>query len=547
MVNEHSRRAGSVASIVIALLLAGGGLLAASLETELEEDRIAVGDSTTLRVRIQGGAGEMRPVGNPNVPGLDIGYGGVQQRYEFINGRSRSSVELLYTVTALREGRYTIPPIAFTLKGTRLESRAVTLTVVRGAAAVPGGRQTARVDVKGSVELTARRVVTGQPLVMRYYLAAAGTAVQLQGFEKLPEAKGFVIKKIDEAAPAPAGEGEYQKSYITSFILIPAGAGGFTVGGGVAAVLVDEPISGFGGFNFPGMTRPRALPFPEERIEVAALPAGAPAGFHGDVGAFTVAAECSRDTVPLYAEKRITVTVKGSGNLLSMTRPECLGCEGLKVIGEDGEAKYEVKGGAVSGEKKFQFTVIPEREGAVENLRFRLVAFNPARGAYEAIESAPVSFTVKGGRKQKGGEGFDSDRDERLDLNPLYLVLIVLIAGGAVAAAVLWERRRYRIIAPPAPDPVEDRPREGAAVADPAAGINRALLTRDAALFLKEAERYLAAIEKDPVYAAWPADRRATVSALKEELYTIKYGGGSVAAAEMTALGDRLLALRSDG
>ena len=52
---------------------------AAQLETEIEDAAIDVGDTTTLRVKISGEAGNIKAVKYPSVPGLKIEYSGMEQ------------------------------------------------------------------------------------------------------------------------------------------------------------------------------------------------------------------------------------------------------------------------------------------------------------------------------------------------------------------------------------------------------------------------------------------------------------------------------------
>jgi len=86
------KRTGSILLSAAVLFAAAAPALPAQLETVLEEPAIEVGDSTTLRVKISGDPEDVKPVKYPSVPGLRIEYSGMQQSYQYINGKSWSGV-----------------------------------------------------------------------------------------------------------------------------------------------------------------------------------------------------------------------------------------------------------------------------------------------------------------------------------------------------------------------------------------------------------------------------------------------------------------------
>ncbi len=153
------------ARAILGLLLAAP-LRAAVLETRLDEGAIEIGESTTLRVKLPGDTSDVRPVKFPSAPGLRIEYTGMQRSFQYINGKSFSGVELIFSVTGLKRGTYRIPPFSFRRGNEILRSGEVSLAVTAGS----GGETGAAMDIKTSVELSANTAYVGQPVVMRYYL-----------------------------------------------------------------------------------------------------------------------------------------------------------------------------------------------------------------------------------------------------------------------------------------------------------------------------------------------------------------------------------------
>ncbi len=549
------RNTGRIVLCAALALFAATGLRAAQLATEIDEPTVEVGDSTTLKVRLSGDAGDVKPLKYPSVPGLRIEYSGMERSFEYINGKSWSGVKLVFMVTALRKGHYRIPPFVFQRGGQRMESREVSLTVVAGgsAAAESGEESSAAGDIRSSVELSSGSAYVGQPIIMRYYIMTSGIRATVHRFNEHPETRGFAIKMIDDPAHDREGgqEGGYEKDHLVTFALIPAGSGAYRVGGGSATVSVEAPMrirrNDFFGFNFPGMSRPQELPFDTKPVAVMALPAqGKPEKFQGDIGSFSIKAEYAPDTIKVYEEKKVTVTIEGNGNLVTMTKPFMeKEIPGLKVLIEDGESAIKLDGARLRGSKKFVFTLVPEKGGDFNAGRIKFSFFNPDGGRYETVETKEISFTAKG-EGIKSGARYDTDtEDKKLDLNPLYFVLIVLAVAGTIVFVVFWERKRYRLVAHGADQGREEDTKQDAAPdVDHAAEALNAAERGDSEGFLKAAEKALDQARRGfagPI----PGETESAMDRIKEEIYGYKFGRGSIAVEDMKRIIEEIRKLKN--
>ena len=546
------KRTGRILACAALALVAALPLPAAQMETVLEEPSIEVGDSTTLRVKLSGDPGDVKPVKYPSVPGLRIEYAGMQQSYQFINGKTWSGVELLFTVTGLRKGRYRIPPFEFRRGNATMTSGEVTLTVAPGGGGGGGGEGSGVADVRPWVELSTATAYVGQPIIMRYYLKSAGMRATVHQFSELPENKGFAAKQVEDPMHdrESTREGDYEKTHLVTFALIPAGPGNYKVGGGSAVVSVQVASRGardfFGGFGFPGFTRQQALEFDSRPVTVRALPAaGRPAGFQGDIGSFTMKMECPSGDIKVYEEKKVSVIVSGTGNLVTMTKPALeREVPGLKVIAEEGETDMALEGNRLKGSKKFTYTLIPDKPGPVSPGRFRFSFFNPDTGRYETAESAEISFTAKGDDKG-GAASFDEDSGgKKIDLNLLWFALIALGIAGMVVFVVLWERRKYRLATSfSGTGAEEEEERAAGEEPDHFAEAARCIETNDPAGFLKEAEKAVDQARRG-FTGTVPEAAAAAVSRLKDRIYGYKFGGSAVSSDDMKRLIDEIAVLR---
>jgi hypothetical protein len=522
-------------------------LPAALLDTEIDDTMIEVGESTMIRVRLPGDPSDVKPLKYPSVPGLKIEYSGMQRSLQIINGKSWSGAELLFTVTALKQGKYRIPGFVFSRGKDMFQSRGITLSASAGR---PGSRS-AVMDIKPLVTLSAARSYVGQPVVMRYYILTSGINATLRGFEHIPDTKGFVIKKIDESDndEPHMGELEYEKNHITSFALIPTEPGIHRVGGGKAVFSVDARIrrsreEDFFQFNFPAFSQTKTIDFETRPINTLPLPRqGMPDNFRGDIGLFTIKADYTDEMINVYGEKKVTVTVEGKGNLITMTRPALENMvDGLKVISEDGESSIKIAGSEITGSRKFLYTLIPEKSGTYECGNFKLSVFNPARGSYETLSTKNISFIAKGDAK-KTGPGFDTEPEKKLDFNPLYFLFIVLALGGIIGFVIFWERKRYKIATGDGGSVVEEQIKQGGAeMRDFQSDLARCVERGDGEYFLKTADKTLDLLLRG-FEGAVPGEVEVAVNKIKGEIYRYKFGGGKIEHQDLKRIYEEITAL----
>jgi hypothetical protein len=343
--------------------------------------------------------------------------------------------------------------------------------------------------------------------------------------EKMPDARGFVIKELDDEAGAgfiTLDGVEYARQHAVTYALIPTAPGWYSIEGGTCIVTMQRRDSFF---PFPRQSR---LFFESKSVEVVAVPvAGAPAGYTGVVGEFTLTAECAPGPVPLYGEKAVTVRVAGRGNLMTLGKPEVSGTRGrVKIISEEGRAEVRAASSGLEGEKTFTFTAIPEEAGDIVLGEFSLSYFNPRTERYETARSGAVTITAAGEEKAANRMDFDQE-GPGIEMNPWLIALAGLVLAGVAALVVLWERRRYALV-------------KGDAVARSAetdrgqepdmsalrSELFRAMKAGDGAAFVRAAERLMKGIEGD-------RDAAEAIRACRERIYSARFGGGSLSPGDM--------------
>ncbi len=502
----------------------------ASIVAELDEPRIGVGESTTLKIQVSG-ASDVKVEKVPSVPGLEISYLGMGRSIQIVNWQRTESIIFNFSVTPERKGTFQIPSFIIDADGKRLRTNEVSLIVIREAQVPAAGGSRGRIF--SEISISKQRAYVGEPIVARYFLLSSGSGVTLEGFEKQPQTSGFIIKEFEENVDetvARRGDGEFVMSHIATFTLMPTSAGSYKVGGGMARVAYQVENS-----FFP-FTQRGSLPFDIRGVEVMPLPtAGKPVSFHGDVGSFQIAADLKQFAMEMYQEKKFMVTVYGSGNFMTMSRPAFeTPAAGVRVLMEDAESQLQIKNNMITGEKKFNVTVIPEKSGTIDLGPVAFSFFDPANGQYRVVRTQNVVLDVKEGAVKKKGMDFEADESGRVDFNPFLILGIILIVAGVVIFVALWEKKKYSIaVKSTGTGPVSPKPISMTAdVNSLLAGAGAALNTGGSDVFLKTVDRILnASLNGDhPVISDAVRPR---MEAIRDRIYRFKFGGGSITREEM--------------
>ena len=493
---------------------------AGNVNAELSKKTAAVGETVRLTINIEGAGTDIAMPSVPVIDGLNIFFSGTGRVFRYINGKIFNGVTLTYNITPLKEGRYNIPAFEFKYGKEIYSTEALSLSVSQRSAI---DASTDTQIIKGICEVSASEAFVGEPLLLRYYICSSGSSVEFNHIEKMPEFSGFMIKQIDEQIPDAFVKdegGELLKEYLHTFILIPAESGEKSIGGG-AAIFTSLDNRSF--FNF---SRQGRLLFEKKRVKVKPLPQnGRPSDFTGNVGSFTMKTEVSSGDVKIFDEKKAMITIQGRGNFLSAAKPVFVSSDsGVKAFILDGKPDFTVDGDSLSGKIDFEASLVPEKPGQFEAGRFRFDFYDTASKTYKTVESELVKMNVTG----------DADEQETIDFNseksgvnwPVgFAVVFVLVVLGGLVFVILKERNRYDkpaargglengAAAPKTPD-YERLKRE----------IITALMTRDVDSFLRKVDLLYNAARADESFAKPEFE---AIAAVKDEIYSLRFGGGSI-------------------
>ncbi|MBI5710164.1 MAG: BatD family protein, partial [Candidatus Eisenbacteria bacterium] len=379
--------------VAVALLLARAEAAAAAVEVQARLDRsqIAVGESAVLEVVVRGAGGG---IADPSfvAPGLEVLAHGREQSFSWINGRTSSETVFRYGVSASRPGTFLLGPIRVKVGGQAYLSDPLRLAVVGGA--------TLRRDTPGGglarllVDVAPAEPWVGQPVTLRVRLVLGADLAEDPNY--LPPATGgFWAESPGPPESYEAREGGRRVLVTeTRTVLYPLSAGRASIGPASAELVFagtgGDPFALFGGARPGRVFTVRSAPV---AVRVRPLAPGAPVGFDGAVGAFVVGWSADRARTALDVPVTMRLDVRGEGNL-PLARAPRLEVPGCEVFASTVDDSLAAPGRPGAGRRRFQWNVLPRRQGRLEIAAPAFAWFDPREAAYRSAAPLPVAIEV---------------------------------------------------------------------------------------------------------------------------------------------------------
>ena len=139
------------------------------------------------------------------------------------------------------------------------------------------------------------------------------------------------------------------------------------------------------------------------RVNVRQLPGTKPPDYSGIVGQIAMKAVLSKDTVNVNDPVNFTITISGNGNLKVAATPSMKLSPDIEVY--DPKITDDIKNGinGTSGQKKFEFLLIPRHNGEFTIPPVTYSFFNIYSGKYEKLTTQGFRFFARKGSDQNNG------------------------------------------------------------------------------------------------------------------------------------------------
>lgn len=387
---------------------------------------VAAGEQFAISWNINEGGGRFT---EPSFTGFGKLFGpqtSFSSSTQIINGKFSKQESHTYTffLQAVTAGKYVIPPAVVTIKNKEYKSDSLYIEVVEGQVQEPvnqDNRSETQADPAGQPsgsDLYVRLILSRNEVYQGEHITATvklfSRIDNLGGLSeiKLPDFKGFVNEaletpRLESLQRENVGGQVYGTGTIQQFLLYPQTTGDITIDPVEVTALIQQRIGNsdpfFGDFFAQVRNVPRMIASKPVTVRVKPLPANRPSDFSGIVGKISLKATLNKDTVNVNDALNFRITVTGTGNLKLAGNPSLKLSPDLEVYEPKITDNVRSSAAGTSGEKGFEYIIIPRHHGEYRIPPVSYSFFNPASGRYETLSTEEFSFFVRKGAEQQGG------------------------------------------------------------------------------------------------------------------------------------------------
>ena len=231
---------------------------------------------------------------------------------------------------------------------------------------------------------------------------------------KMPDLKNFHVQEVElpqqkEFELEHYNGRNYKTVLWSQYVLFPQHSGELEIPStafeGVVSQRVSNNIDDIFDFYFNSsriVETKRDLVTRSIKINVKPLPQGKTSAFYGGVGDFNISSTISSTDVTANDAVTIRVVLSGTGNLKLIKTPEIKFPQDFDIYDPKVENKYTIKGGRQTGNKVFEYLVIPRHAGQYTIPALEFQYFDPKSGIYKTLTTS--EYTLNVARGQGGGE-----------------------------------------------------------------------------------------------------------------------------------------------
>jgi len=356
---------------------------------------------------------------------------------QWVNGKMTMETVVSYThvLRANKTGSYTIPPS--TIKVGRKEYKTNEVAIVVNPGNAPGAGAAPGADSQAEQEGAAQQQTPGtagesDPVFLRVLPAKREVYVGEQFVSGLkvytrvntrPASssgdlpyEGFFKKSLNPDASAQRqniqGQ-QYVTQVIQRHILIPQKTGDLVIAPYESEWMIQQRVqrrrsnnvfdSFFDDPFFDNVQEvPTKLATPPLTIHVKPLPSGAPEGFTGAVGDFSVEASLSSQEIEVNEALSLKITIRGKGNLPLLGEPKVNLPPDHDLYDVNRSLNTSTSGNRISGSVSFEYPIVARHAGRFRIAPIQFAWFDPTKEQYHTASTDEFTFTVLKGESEDG-------------------------------------------------------------------------------------------------------------------------------------------------
>lgn len=413
-----------------------------TLEAFVDSPTVSTDDQLVLTVRVSG-ANVFTEPSIPSRGNFEVLSRGSSSQVQMVNGKLSVSKEYTYVLQPLKAGEFDIGPISVFVEGVEKQTAPIHVTVTDTEPSQPRknapnnhnfpppGFQSAFPPVMGGNPMmnAPDPLQNGSGQYKDVFVTAeVDNKTPYKGEQVMYSFKLYTSKGVGEAkldlpdfhdfwSEDIQKENKYYKEldgkrYVVSefkVALFPSKSGSMVIAPATLHAQIEEAMNLPSAFNDPFFSmrggplsyRPRVFKTPEITLDVKDLPSGAPAGFSGLVGQFSVQANLSKKDLSVGDSATLSIQISGSGNIKDAQIQPNFQIPGLKVYDDKPTQEIKKTASGVSGTKTFKYALVPENPGKFTLPSLEISYFDPKKGSYETLTTPSYELSVVPGTSQE--------------------------------------------------------------------------------------------------------------------------------------------------
>jgi hypothetical protein len=384
-----------------------------------------VGQNEPFQVSFEFSGNEVNSLRNfraPDFKGFTVLSGPNQATsMQIINSSVSASLTYSYYLQAEQTGTFTIGPASVDFKGKNFRTEPIKITVTKGTSSnqsakkEPANNNAATQNIAENVFIRAvadkQKVLKGEQVTVIYKLYTR-LNISTPQVTKLPSYQGFWAEELDMpgtiALTTEVYEGkQYRVGVLKKVALFPSQTGELSVTPFELEIPVALPRQRRRGdifdefFNDPFFGQAQTVNYKAKsntiKINVVPLPAeNVPPSFRGAIGNYSLNASIDKNTIKTNEPVNLKLKISGTGNIKLLELPEMKFPAGFETY--DPKISDQVsRSGRVSGQKTFEYPVVPRITGQREIPSVEFSYFDLSSKKYVTLRSPSFKIDIKQG------------------------------------------------------------------------------------------------------------------------------------------------------
>lgn len=346
---------------------------------------------------------------------------------QIINGQrtSSSSITYTYVLIAEEEGEFTIKPASVVVDNKTVQSVSKTINVLPPDKNTSSGQQQSQQSSGyGSAQSSSpssigaddlfmlatvdKKKVYEQEALLLTYKVYVSTSLNLTNLTtNMPDLKNFHVQEVElprqkEFQLEHYNGRNYKTLLWSQYVLFPQQSGELEIPATTFEGIISIPVQATDMFDaiFNAgryIDIKKELVSNRQTIQVAALPAGKSSNFYGGVGDFSLSSEISATELTANEAVTIKVVLSGTGNLKLVKTPEIKFPQDFDIYDPKVDNKYTIKNGRQTGNKVYEYLVIPRYAGEYKIPALEYQYFDPSSGSYKTLTTNEYVLNVAKG------------------------------------------------------------------------------------------------------------------------------------------------------